>query len=193
MAKTAAARAGGFPLSPLATYLLGLAVFALFVTSPFTIGHVFAWVGILCSHGFDGISSVFGVLSTLYMQWGWPAAHPALSWLVTALIGFHLYLVAALCFLHDKAAFASWKRTWSIIALVVCIIALNQLLFWVLPDTNAFSAALTAAGGVPEWLTTVVGMVSVLLASGPIGAVLLTGVAAICVFLFALVNGDLFY
>jgi hypothetical protein len=156
-------------LTPVQTYLLALAGFTLVLTSPFTFGHVFVWLGILFGHGWDGLSAVALFLADAYTGFNWPTTHPGISWTATAFVGFNLYVIVGLTARHYKAIFASARRTWYIVLLFVGVSALNLLMFGELPDMYTISAAVTGAGGVPEWLTGIVSLLIFLLASGPIG------------------------
>lgn len=168
--------------TPLRAYLLSVAVLVFGVSAPFTIG-------VPVNRGGDLIAAagtwLYSRVSDLIMwAWSdavsvtWPAHHPILSWVLTAIVGFHLVVAGVLCLKDDNPwVFASLSRTAAFIFAAITGIAVHQWLFWLAPSPEALYDAFLAAGGVPAWLVAGSVGLMVLVAALPL---VVFGIAVIC-------------
>ncbi|WP_157645492.1 hypothetical protein [Burkholderia ubonensis] len=125
--------------TPLRVYLLVLALLVMLVTSPFTVGPVFAAAGVVLTDFY-------------YATCDWAARSPLTSWFVAGGLGVALVSAGVGIALNDEAAFGTCARGVTVVLGMVFGIAALEYLFICLPAINTLSTAFGAAGGTPEWL-----------------------------------------
>ncbi|MBK3780342.1 hypothetical protein G3A43_08730 [Paraburkholderia aspalathi] len=168
--------------TPLRAYLLSVALLVFGVSAPFTIGVPVNRGGALVAAAgtwlYSRVSDLVMWAWTGAVSVTWPAHHPILSWVLTAIVGFHLVAGGILCLKDDSPwVLASFSRTAAFVFVTIIGIALHQWLFWLAPGPDTLYDAFFASGGVPAWLVTASVGLMVLIAALPFVVV---GFALIC-------------